>query len=117
MGEIGSRRHRHAAAAVSLAVLVASCSGGRQGAAPVIMNGAGINGAGPDRIDAMPMPPPRTAMARPASPRASPSRPSSVSGAPSGPGLRVEVRPGMSVRYLAHLYGVTRQAIIDANHL
>ena len=31
--------------------------------------------------------------------------------------MRIVVRPGMSVRYLAHLYGVTRQAIIDANHL
>jgi murein DD-endopeptidase MepM/ murein hydrolase activator NlpD len=123
MGKNAFRRHLDAAAVVSLAVLVASCGGGRQDAAPVIMNGAGMNATGmnaagmnalgANRIEAAPMPPPaRTAMAPPLSPHGSPSRPP-----PSGPGVRIVVRTGMSVRYLAHLYGVTRQAIIDANHL
>jgi murein DD-endopeptidase MepM/ murein hydrolase activator NlpD len=115
MGKISSRRHLRAAAAVSLAVLAASCGGGRNDAAPVIMNGAAANGAGPDRIETAPIAPlaGMPLAPRPISPRASASRPPT----PSGPGTRIVVRPGMSVRYLALLYGVPRQAIIDANHL
>lgn len=117
MGETSSRRHLRAAAAVSFAVLAASCSGSRNDGAPVIMNGAGMNGAGPDRIETAPMA--ALPMAPPRSPHAPGSRPlaSRPPASPSGPGVRIVVRPGMSVRYLAHLYGISRQAIIDANHL
>ena len=117
MAESGFRRHLHAGAVMSLAVLVASCSG--QGAAPVIMNGAGMNApgmnpAGAGRIEAAPMP---GLAGIPTAPRSLSSRSSASRPSPSGPGLRIVVRPGMSVRYLAHLYGVTKQAIIDANQL
>jgi murein DD-endopeptidase MepM/ murein hydrolase activator NlpD len=101
MGENGLRRHLHAAAAVSLAVLAAACAN-RQNVAPV-MNG--LSGAAPEKIEAAPVPPmapiPRTARPQP----------------PTGPGQRVVVRPGQSVGYLAREYGVTKRAIIEANNL
>src|SRR3954451_3826530 len=103
MGNSAFRRYLHAASVVSLAVLVASCGGSRRDAAPVIMNGAGMNApGGAGRVNAAPTPP--LAGTPNAPPHSAASRP------PSGPGLRIVVRPGMSVRYLAHLYGVTRQA-------
>ena len=98
MGENGFRRHLRAAAAVSLAALVAACGGSRHEAAPVI-----LNGAAPDRIEAAPVP------SIGATPRPLPS--------PSGPGRRIVVRPGQSVGFLAREYGVTKRAIIDANNL
>ena len=101
MGENGLRRHLHAAAAVSLAVLAAACAN-RQNVAPV-MNG--LSGTAPEKIEAAPVPPmapiPRTARPQP----------------PTGPGQRVVVRRGQSVGYLAREYGVTKRAIIEANNL
>jgi murein DD-endopeptidase MepM/ murein hydrolase activator NlpD len=98
MGKNEFTWHLRAAAALSLAALVAACSGNRH-EAPVIMNGAAPGG-----IEAGPIPP----MAAVA-PQRSPS--------PSGPGKRVVVRPGQSVGYLAREYGVSKRAIIEANHL
>ncbi|MGD9616305.1 MAG: peptidoglycan DD-metalloendopeptidase family protein [Alphaproteobacteria bacterium] len=103
MGENGFRRHLRAAAAVSLAAFAASCGAGRHEAAPVILNGAGT-----DRVETAPVPaipvPPKTA---------APRRPPP----PSGAGKRIVVRPGQSVGYLAREYGVSKQAVIDANKL
>jgi murein DD-endopeptidase MepM/ murein hydrolase activator NlpD len=103
MGEDGFRRHLHAAAAVSLAAVVAACGGSRHEAAPVILNGAAA-----DRIEAGPVAPMAATAPRP-SPR------SSVP--PAGPGRRIVVRPGQSVGYLAREYGVPKRAIIEANNL
>src|SRR4051812_6373924 len=82
MGEISLGRPLRAAASVSLAVLAASCGGSRNDAAPVIMNGAIMNGAGPDRIETAPVAPlAGTPLAPPRlPPRAAASRPPTPSG-------------------------------------
>src|SRR3954454_10313621 len=102
MGKQNFRRHLRAAAAVSLAAAVAACSGNRHEAAPVIMNGAGPGG-----VQGAPLAP-GTVPPMNAAPRPLP---------PSGPGRRIVVRPGQSVGYLAREYGVSKQAIIEANNL
>ena len=74
MGENGLTRHLRAAAALSFAVLVASCGGTRRDAAPVVMNGAAPGG-----IEAAPLPPSGIGRRRGAKPPPSPTGPGKTS--------------------------------------
>jgi murein DD-endopeptidase MepM/ murein hydrolase activator NlpD len=106
MGENRIAPPLRVAAMLSLALLVGSC-GARRDAAPVVMNGPGA--PAPDRIETAPVPP--------MAPIPQSTRPRPNPAPPSGPGQRIVVRPGQSVGYLAQQYGVSKHAIIEANHL